>query len=79
MKSPAMVPGRPPAVPPSATTPEKTQPGGRRHKFPDQPRQVVTRDLWKDFGDCTVTGIAPTAMGGPALFDAIELLRENPE
>ena len=28
--------------------------------------------------DCTVTGIAPTAMGGPALFDAIELLREKP-
>ena len=36
---------------------------------------VVTRDLWKDFGDLTLTGIAPTAMGGPAWFDQIELLR----
>ncbi len=36
---------------------------------------VVTRDLWKDFGDCVLTGIAPTAMDGPALFDRIELLR----
>jgi hypothetical protein len=35
----------------------------------------VTRDLWADFGDSTITGIAPTAMGGPALFDRIELLR----
>lgn len=36
---------------------------------------VVTRDLRKDFGDVTLTGFAPTAMGGPALFDRIELLR----
>ncbi len=36
---------------------------------------VVTRDVWKDFGDSTITGIAPTAMNGAALFDAIELLR----
>jgi hypothetical protein len=36
---------------------------------------VVTRDLWKDFGTFTVTGIAPTAMGGDGLFDRIELLR----
>ncbi|MBW3540615.1 MAG: c-type cytochrome [Planctomycetes bacterium] len=36
---------------------------------------VVTRDLWKDFGDSELTGIAPTAMGGDALFDAVELLR----
>ncbi len=36
---------------------------------------VVTRDLWKDFGQFTLTGIAPTAMGGTALFDRIELLR----
>ena len=36
---------------------------------------VITRDLWKDFGDFTLTGIAPTAMGGPVLFDRIELLR----
>ncbi len=36
---------------------------------------VVTRDLWKDFGSFTLTGIAPTAMGGEAFFDRIELLR----
>jgi putative membrane-bound dehydrogenase-like protein len=36
---------------------------------------VVTRDLWKDHGDFTLTGIAPTAMGGDALFDLIELYR----
>ena len=37
---------------------------------------VVTRDLWKDFGEFTLTGIAPTAMGGAVWFDRIELLRE---
>ena len=44
---------------------------------PAQPEEwtIVTRDLWKDFGDFTLTGFAPTAMGGPALFDRIELLR----
>ncbi len=36
---------------------------------------VVTRDLWKDFGEFTLTGIAPTSLGGPVLFDRIELLR----
>jgi putative heme-binding domain-containing protein len=36
---------------------------------------VVTCDLWKDFGGFTLTGIAPTAMGGEALFDRIELSR----
>jgi hypothetical protein len=41
------------------------------------PRQwtVVTRDLWKDFGDFTLTGFAPTAMGAAALFDRMELLQ----
>jgi len=34
-----------------------------------------TRDLWADFGDFTLTGIAPTAMGGAALFDRVELLQ----
>jgi hypothetical protein len=34
---------------------------------------VITRDLWKDFGDFTLTGIAPTAMGGAVLFDQVEL------
>ena len=36
---------------------------------------VITRDLWKDFGNFPLTGLAPTAMGGPVLFDQIELLR----
>ena len=36
---------------------------------------VMTRDLWQDFGNFTLTGIAPTAIAGPALFDRIELLR----
>jgi putative membrane-bound dehydrogenase-like protein len=42
----------------------------------EPPRQwaVVTVDLWKHFGAFTLTGIAPTAMGGPAFFDRIELL-----
>ncbi|HQZ64498.1 MAG TPA: c-type cytochrome [Planctomycetaceae bacterium] len=44
---------------------------------PDPPEDwtTVTVDLWNDFGEFTLTGIAPTAMGGPALFDRIELLR----
>jgi putative membrane-bound dehydrogenase-like protein len=43
---------------------------------PDAPADwtAVTVDLWKDFGDFTLTGIAPTAMRGAALFDRIELL-----
>lgn len=46
----------------------------------DAPQQwvEVTCDLWKDFGTFTLTGIAPTAMGGDALFDRLELLRELP-
>jgi putative heme-binding domain-containing protein len=36
---------------------------------------VVTVDLWKDFGAFLLTGLAPTAMGGPAYFDRIELLQ----
>lgn len=35
----------------------------------------MTRDLWQDFGNFTLTGIAPTAIAGSALFDRIELLR----
>ena len=35
---------------------------------------VVERDLWADFGEFTLTGFAPTAMGGEVLFDRIELL-----
>jgi putative membrane-bound dehydrogenase-like protein len=48
-----------------------------RQVSPESPGEwtEVTRDLWKDFGSFTLTGIAPTAMGGDALFDRIELLR----
>ncbi|MEQ2008634.1 MAG: DUF1553 domain-containing protein [Limisphaerales bacterium] len=35
---------------------------------------VVTVDLWKDFGDCTLTGLAPTCdTGDEAFFDSILL------
>ena len=40
---------------------------------------IVTRDLWKDFGEFMLTGIAPTAIGGEASFDRIELLRSLDE
>jgi hypothetical protein len=36
---------------------------------------VVTVDLWQDCGAFKLTGIAPTAMGGPVFFDRIQLLR----
>lgn len=36
---------------------------------------TVTLDLWKDMGVFTLTGLAPTALGGDAWFDRIELLR----
>lgn len=39
---------------------------------------IVTRDLWRDFGEFTLTGIAPTAMSGTAYFDRIELFRDPP-
>jgi putative heme-binding domain-containing protein len=34
-------------------------------------------DLWKECGPFTLTGLAPTAMGGPAFFDRIQLLQEH--
>ena len=34
-------------------------------------------DLWADCGAFTLTGIAPTAMGGTAFFDRIELMQEK--
>jgi hypothetical protein len=34
-------------------------------------------DLWHDCGAFTLTGIAPTAMGGPAFFDRIELMQSR--
>ncbi len=36
-------------------------------------------DLWKDCGAFTLTGIAPTAMGGAAFFDRIELIQQKAE
>jgi putative heme-binding domain-containing protein len=36
---------------------------------------TVTFDLWKDIGEFTLTGLAPTAMEGDAWFDRIELLK----
>ncbi|GMV96346.1 MAG: hypothetical protein AMXMBFR83_07120 [Phycisphaerae bacterium] len=44
-------------------------------KEPPREWTVVTVDLWKDCGAFTLTGMAPTAMGGEARFDRIELLR----
>jgi len=38
--------------------------------------RAVTLDLWKDCGAFTLTGMAPTAMGGTVFFDRIELLRD---
>jgi hypothetical protein len=38
-----------------------------------------TFDLWQDCGEFTLTGITPTAMGGPAFFDRIELRHDRRE
>ncbi len=38
---------------------------------------TVTRDLWADAGDSTLTGISLTAMDGTALFDGIYLARKK--
>jgi putative membrane-bound dehydrogenase-like protein len=48
-----------------------------RETSPTAPREwdTVTLDLWRDLGAFTLTGLAPTAMGGDAWFDKIELLR----
>jgi hypothetical protein len=35
-------------------------------------------DLWKDCGGFNLTGLAPTAMGGTAFFDRIELMQQRP-
>ena len=50
-----------------------------RETSPEAPGEwdTVTVDLWKDMGAFTMTGIAPTAMGGDAWFDRIELLRDR--
>lgn len=56
-------------------------PWNARQISAEAPRQwtVVTIDLWQDNGDFVLTGMAPTAMGGEALFDRIELLRSLDE
>jgi hypothetical protein len=43
----------------------------------DVPMQwrTMTVDLWRDNGAFRLTGMAPTAMGGKAFFDRIELLK----
>lgn len=38
---------------------------------------TVTLDLWADMGSFSLTGIAPTAMGGDAWFDRMALLRQR--
>ncbi|MDA0811053.1 MAG: hypothetical protein O3C21_01480 [Verrucomicrobia bacterium] len=42
---------------------------------PPREWDTVTFDLWKDMGDFTLSGIAPTAMGADVWFDRIELRR----
>jgi len=56
---------------------ENTTPWQAQQVSPHVPDEwsVVTVDLYKDNGEFTLTGFAPTAMGGPALFDRVELLR----
>ena len=73
--------GRPRTNRSGGTTAARTPRAGPRVRSrPNAPQQwvEVTCDLWKDFGSFTLTGIAPTAFGGDALFDRIELLRELP-
>ena len=55
------------------TTPWQARETGSR---PPREWDTVTVDLWKDMGAFTLTGLAPTAMGGDAWFDRIELLRQ---
>ncbi len=53
--------------------------GWRAHRLGANPPRVwntVVVDLWRDCGEFILTGIAPTAIGGAAFFDRIELLRE---
>ncbi len=49
-----------------------------REVSPKPPRDwdTITLDLWKDSGNTTLTGLAPTALGGDAWFDRLELLRQ---
>ena len=56
---------------------ENTTQWNARQISSEPPREwsVVTIDLWRDCGEFTLTGIAPTALGGEARFDRIELLR----
>jgi len=70
---------------PNARTPVRRYYAGRntteweaREISPVAPTEwrVITLDLWKDNGAFVLTGLAPTAMGGRAFFDRIELLAE---
>jgi len=42
---------------------------------PPREWETIVVDLWRDMGEFTLTGIAPTALGAEARFDRIELLR----
>ena len=48
-----------------------------RSSAPTEWREEIF-DLWKDCGGFTLTGIAPTALGGVAFFDRIELMQQKP-
>ena len=60
---------------------ENTTPWEATEVAAQVPRQwiVVTRDLWENCGEFTLTGMALTAMGGEAMFDRTELLRTREE
>ena len=76
-------------IPRDGQWPKASDPNGRyyagrnttawqaREVSPRAPREweTITVDLWKDMGTFTFTGLGPTAMGGDAWFDRIELLR----
>lgn len=59
------------------TTSWRAQASSRAGSAKDQWREEVF-DLWRDGGNYMLTGIAPTAMGGPAHFDRIELWSQPP-
>ncbi len=59
------------------TTKWQAQAADSGHTPPREWREELF-DLWQDNGRFTLTGLAPTAMGGPAWFDRIELLQQRP-
>ncbi len=58
------------------TTPWQARPGAGARQPGDRWREELF-DLWQDNGTFRLTGLAPTAMGGPAWFDHIELLKRR--